>query len=174
MSQPLDTVRQLAYVTRDLDAAIKYWVDVLHVGPFFLLEHITLENQRYRGTPSNVELTIALGNSGGMQIELIQQHADTPSVYKEFLDASRVGLHHFGIMPLDYQATSAHYQASGHEAAFELTVGDAQVVYFDTVQAIGHFTELWQDSDIITRLALMVENAAKNWDGKDPVRTASF
>ena len=25
MSQPLDTVRQLAYVTRDLDAAVKYW-----------------------------------------------------------------------------------------------------------------------------------------------------
>ena len=85
-----------------------------------------------------------------------------------------MGLHHFGIMPLDYQATSAHYQALGHAAAFELTVGDARVVYFDTVQAIGHFTELWQDSDIITRLALMVENAAKNWDGKDPVRTASF
>ena len=42
MSQPLDTVRQLAYVTRDLDAAVKYWVDVLYVGPFFLLEHITL------------------------------------------------------------------------------------------------------------------------------------
>lgn len=174
MTQPLDAVRQLAYVTQDIDAALTYWTDVLHVGPFFLLEHITLGNQRYRGTPSNVELTIALGNSGGMQVELIQQNDDAPSVYKEFLDAGRVGLHHFGIMPLDYQATYARYRSFGHEAAFELTVGDAQVVYFDTVQAIGHFTELWQDSDIITRLALMVENASKDWDGKNPVRPANL
>ena len=174
MTQPLDAVRQLAYVTADLDSALSYWTDVLHVGPFFLLEHITLENQCYRGTPSNVELTIALGNSGGMQIELIQQHDDTSSVYKEFLDAGRVGLHHVGIMPADYQATYAHYQVLGHEAAFELTVGEAQVVYFDTVQAIGHFTELWQDSDIIAKLALMVENAANEWDGKNPVRPTNL
>ena len=36
MTQPLYTVRQLAYVTPDLDAALKYWVDVLHVGPFYV------------------------------------------------------------------------------------------------------------------------------------------
>jgi hypothetical protein len=174
MTQPLDTVRQLAYVTRDLDAAIKYWVDVLHVGPFFLIEHITLENQRYRGTPSNTDLSIALGNSGDVQIELMMQHNDEPSVYKEFLDAGRVGLHHFGIMPPDYRATYTQYKALGHEPAFELTVGEAHVVYFDTVQAIGHFTELWENSDTINQMFLTVENAAKNWDGKDPVRPANF
>ena len=32
MTQPLHTVRQLAYVVRDMDAALKYWVDVLKGG----------------------------------------------------------------------------------------------------------------------------------------------
>ena len=101
MTQPLYTVRQLAYVVRDMDAALKYWVDVLHVGPFFVFEHCPLLNQRYYGKPSNVDVTLALGNSGALQIELIYQHNDEPSVYKEFLDAGRVGVHHFGMMPQD-------------------------------------------------------------------------
>ena len=84
MTQPLYTVRQLAYVVKDMDAALKYWVDVLKVGPFYLFEHCPLRNQRYRGNPSNVDVTLALGNSGALQIELIVQHNDEPSVYKEF------------------------------------------------------------------------------------------
>ena len=60
MTQPLYTFRQLAYVTQDLDAALKYWVDVSHVGPLYVFEHIALDNQRYRGQPTDVDLTIAL------------------------------------------------------------------------------------------------------------------
>ena len=170
MTQPLYTVRQLAYLTQDLDAALKYWVDVLHVGPFYMFEHIALDNQRYRGQPTDVDLTIALGNSGAVQIELMVQHNDTPSVYKEFLDAGRVGVHHFGLMPPDYQAAYDQYKALGHEAAFELTLGDTHVTYFDTVQSIGHFTELWENTPALNEFFVLVENAAKGWDGKDPVR----
>ncbi len=170
MTQPLYTVRQVAYVVRDLDAALKYWVDVLNVGPFFLFAHCPLKNQRYRGKPSNVDVSLALGNSGDVQIELVFQHNNEPSVYKEFLDGGRVGVHHFGLMPPDYRATYERYKALGHEPAFECTVGGAELVYFDTVQAIGHFTELWDNCDTFKDLFMLVENAAKGWDGKDPVR----
>ncbi|MGD9600787.1 MAG: VOC family protein [Gammaproteobacteria bacterium] len=170
MSQPLHTVRQLAYVVRDLDAALKYWVDVLKVGPFFVFEHCPLLDQKYLGKPSNVDVTLALGNSGALQIELIYQHNDEPSVYKEFLDAGRVGVHHFGLMPEDYAATCAEYGRRGHVAAFECTVGGAPLTYFDTVSTIGHYTELWDNSSVFKDLFLMVENAAMGWDGKNPVR----
>ncbi len=60
MTQPLYTVRQVAYVVRDMDAALKYWVDVLNVGPFYLFEHCPLENQRYRGGESNADVTLIL------------------------------------------------------------------------------------------------------------------
>ena len=104
MSQPLYTVRQLAYVVRDLNVALKYWTEVLKVGPFFMFEHCPLDNQLYRGNPADVDVTLALGNSGALQIELIYQNNDAPSVYKEFLDAGREGVHHFGMMPTDYTA----------------------------------------------------------------------
>ncbi|MDP6182654.1 MAG: VOC family protein [Gammaproteobacteria bacterium] len=170
MSQPLYTVRQLAYVVKDLDAALKYWVDVLKVGPFFLFEHCPLENQRYRGEPSDVDVTLALGNSGALQIELIVQNNDAPSVYKEFVDAGREGVHHFGLMPTDYAATCAQYRALGHEAAFECEIGGAPLVYFDTVETTGHFIELWDNNDVYKNLFTLVEDAARDWDGKDPVR----
>ncbi len=170
MTQPLYTIRQVAYVVRDLDAALKYWTEALKVGPFFKFEHCPLENQRYRGGPSNADVTLALGNSGDVQIELIYCETDAPSVYKEFLDAGRTGVHHFGMMPVDYAATVAEYKARCHEAAFECTVGGAPLVYFDTVDTVGHFIELWDNNQVFKDLFSLVEDAAKGWDGKDPVR----
>ena len=137
MTQPLYTVRQLAYVVRDLDAALKYWTEVLKVGPFFRFDHCPLLE---------------------------------PSVYKEFLDAGRVGVHHFGMMPVDYKATCEEYKARGHAAAFECTVGGAELVYFDTVKTVGHYIELWDNHSVFKDLFMMVEDAAKGWDGKHPVR----
>ena len=64
MPQPLYTVRQLAYVVRDMDSALKYWTEVLKTGPFFLIEHCALEDQVYRGAPANADVSIALANSG--------------------------------------------------------------------------------------------------------------
>lgn len=171
MTQPLYTVRQLAYVVRDMDAALKYWVDTLKVGPFFLLDHVALENQKFFGKPANTDVSIALGNSGDLQIEIILQHDDEPSVYKEFLDAGRVGVHHFGLMPENYQEACAQYKALGHEAAFECTVAGAPIVYFDTVKTVGHYIELWDNNPVLKDMFMVVENAAKGWDGKDPVRS---
>ena len=51
-----------------------------------------MENQKYQGGPSNADVSIALGNSGDVQIELIHKN-DAPSVYKEFFDAGRTGIH---------------------------------------------------------------------------------
>ena len=170
MSQPLYTVRQLAYVVRDLDQALKYWTEVLKAGPFFMFEHCPLDNQRYRGEASDVDVTLALGNSGALQIELIYQHNQAPSVYKEFLDAGREGVHHFGMMPENYREVCAHYKSLGHEAAFECDIGGAELTYFDTVDTVGHFVELWDNVDVFKDLFTLVEDAAVDWDGKDPIR----
>ena len=58
MTQPLYTVRQVAYVVRDMEKALKYWTEYLKVGPFFMLEHAPLENQKYRGGASNADISM--------------------------------------------------------------------------------------------------------------------
>jgi hypothetical protein len=168
--QPLESVRQLGYVVSDLNAAVEYWVQVLNAGPFFLIKHCALRNQIYRGQPSNVDVDIALGNSGDVQIELIYQHNNTPSVYNETVASGHVGLHHIGLMPTDYESTCIHYTDLGYQTAFQATVSGAELVYFDTREAIGHYTELWERSDVFDDVARLVEEAAFDWDGKNPLR----
>ena len=168
--QPLETIRQLGYVVDDLNAAVDYWVHVLHAGPFFLIRHCALKDQIYRGEPSSVDVDIALGNSGGVQIELICQHGNEPSVYNETSQSGHVGLHHVGLMPKDYEGSRLQYTELGYESVFQATVNGAELVYFDTRRAIGHYTELWEQSDVFDDVARLVEEAAINWDGSEPLR----
>ena len=170
----LGTVRQVAYVVDDMPRALDYWLSVMKAGPFFLFEHAALERQLYRGAPSEIDVTLAVGNSGDVQIELIYCENDAPSVYKEFLDAGRRGVHHLGLMPDDYSGSCARYAALGFEAAFEGTIGGTDLVYFDTVEALGHFTELWDRSDTFIEFMEHVKRAAVDWDGSNPVRTGAL
>jgi hypothetical protein len=73
-------------------------------------------------------------------------------------------------MPVDYAATCAEYLAKGHRAAFQCTLEGAELTYFDTVASVGHYIELWDNNDVFKQLFLMVEDAAKGWDGRHPVR----
>ena len=171
---PLGSVSQVAYVVRDLEAALKYWVEVIHAGPFFLFEHAEMMNQRYRGEPSNIDVTLAVGNSGDTQIELIYCEDGAPSVYQEFLQAGRSGVHHLGLMPEDFHRTCEAYRALGFEAAFECSIAGTDLVYFDTVAALGHFTELWDTSETFLEFQRSVREAARGWDGKDPIRNAAL
>lgn len=174
MTQALGTIRQMAYVVKDMDTALDYWIDTLKAGPFFKMEHVNLENQKYYGEPTNADISVALGNSGDLQIELIVQHNDAKSVYRDFLEAGRVGVHHIALMPEDYTSTCEKYRSSGHKPAFELSLGGAPVVYFDALETIGHYIELWDNSDVFKEMFLIVEDAAKGWDGKDPIRAMAL
>ncbi len=170
----LGTVRQIAYVVADMQQALKYWLDVMQAGPFYLFEHANMDNQIYRGGESNADVSLAVGNSGDVQIELIYCENDAPSVYREFLDAKRSGVHHVGLMPENYAQTYARYVELGFEPAFECNIGGTDLVYFDTVQKLGHFTELWDNSEAFKNFLAMVKDAARNWDGDEPVRTGAL
>jgi hypothetical protein len=94
MSRIFGAIRQNGYVVRDIEAAMKHWSTVLGVGPWFYTAHAPIQNFSYRGMRSNVDVAIALANSGPLQLELIQQHNDAPSLYRNFLNAGQEGLQH--------------------------------------------------------------------------------
>ena len=74
MSRTFGAIRQIAFIVHDLDAALRYWTETLGVGPFFVLRRSTPGDYRYRGKPSPAPcLSVALGNSGDVQVEIIQQ-----------------------------------------------------------------------------------------------------
>ena len=103
MSRIFGAIRQNGYVVRDIRAAMDHWAGVMGVGPWFYIDRVSTEYFRYHGVDSPVEMSIALANSGDLQIELIQQRNDAPSMYKDFLDAGREGLQHVAYWSRDYQ-----------------------------------------------------------------------
>ena len=64
---------QAAYLVADAEAAARRWAREFGAGPFFLLQHIPLENVFHRGAPATLDHTAAFGQLGSIMIELIQQ-----------------------------------------------------------------------------------------------------
>ena len=93
MCRRFGPIRQVGYVVRDLRKAIDHWVQVADVGPWFLAENLAYEGFAYRGVPGQLKLSVALANSGSLQLELIQPLDQAPSMFREFLDAGQEGMH---------------------------------------------------------------------------------
>ena len=103
MSRIFGAVCQNGYVVRDIRAAMDHWVNVMGVGPWYYIDRVKTDYFRHRGQDSGMEMSVALANSGDLQIELIQQRNDAPSMYKEFLNSGREGLQHMSYWTRDYQ-----------------------------------------------------------------------
>jgi len=164
-------IRQIGYVVRDLDAAIASWC-ALGVGPWFTIRSMQQRGCRYRGALSEPTLSIAFSNSGPMQIELIQQHDDEPSIFREFLDAGHHGFHQLAWWVPDFDAMLARADAAGWSAVFSGDGGGAtRFVYFELDPTISTIIEVTELNDATRGLAELVERAAADWDGiTDPVR----
>ena len=161
---------QVAWVVSDLDAAMRTWTEVQGVGPFFTLRHFAASNIRYRGRPGTMDVSLAVAQSDGIQVELIQQHCDSPSPYREVYAPGQEGFHHLAHIVPDLDAAVAHYAARGIEVVISAEVGAIRYAYVDTRATLGQMTELVGDHPDVRGLFKVVADAAVGWDGRDPVR----
>ncbi|MCB1663028.1 MAG: VOC family protein [Pseudomonadales bacterium] len=171
MTQPERTVMQMAYVVENMEQALERWLQKIKVGPFFVLKSLAAENMRYRGEPTNLDIDVALGFSGNLCIELIQQNCDSPSVYRELLQRQGPGFHHWGLYSETFDEDVLRYQQQNHELAFsgKVSVG-ARFAYMDTVKDLGGMLELIEVTPVVSDLFHNMESAHWDWDGRDPVR----
>ena len=177
MSRLFGPIRQLGYVVHDLDRALRYWTQTMGVGPFFVQRHVTFEAYRYRGQPSiPPDLSLAIANSGDLQIELIAQHDERPSPYRDFLDAGREGAQHVSswLSREEYDAVRQTLHAGGTAIAHEGTIPvvGLRFVYYATDTVPGGL--MYEIADVqqpqIYPAMEMVAQAAREWDGRDPIR----
>ena len=171
MSRVFGAVRQNGYVVRDIEAAMDHWTRVLGVGPFFYFGSVPVEQPMYRGKPTAMDVSIALANSGPLQIELIQQRNDAPSLYRDFLDAGHEGLQHVAYWTTAMDADLARLAAAGYEVAQSGAIGaDGRSVYYATEQHPGTVVELSEISGRKGRFFEHIAETARTWDGTDPIR----
>jgi hypothetical protein len=172
MSRLFGAIRQNGYVVRDLHAAMHHWTTVLHVGPFFHLPHVAAEEFVYRGVPCAPDISIALAFSGELQIELIEQHDDAPSLYKDFLAAGREGLQHVSAWTPDYEGALARLRAAGQRVAQHgMLLGGLRFAYFDTELHPGTVFEISNaTAEPFNTMLEAMREAARTWDGREPIR----
>ena len=172
MSRHFGAIRQLGYVVHDIEAAMDYWSKTLGVGPWFYNPKVPIKNYRYNGEAHEPHNSVALANSGYVQVELIQTRNDVPSMYRDFLQAGRTGLQHVAYWTSDYDADLARLTAEGFKTVMSGEVGEkGRFVYFDTEYHPGTVIELSDVAGPKGRMFDLIRAESETWDGKtDPVR----
>jgi Glyoxalase/Bleomycin resistance protein/Dioxygenase superfamily len=180
MSRIFGEIRQIAFVVPSINESMQYWSETLGIGPWFIKRAITLADFRYyaRVAPSPT-ISIALANSGALQVELIEQHDDKPSIYRDFLVSGRSGLQHVSawVTCAEFERIGADLLRRGFQLAQEGTIASTgtRLAYFATDRGPG--TIVYEVSDLLDpkhygRAQRIVE-AARTWDGNDSVREVS-
>lgn len=175
MSRLFGEVRQNGYVVDDLDEAVRHWTGVLGIGPFFRIDTVPLDYFRYRGEPTDVRIAIALGFSGGVQFELIQQLNDAPSPYRDFVVEYGYGLHHVSSWSESYDRDRETIGAAGISVIAEGKITDGpRFTYFDTATAIsGTMMEMADFTPALSERSARMRKVCAEWDGSDPMRPNS-
>jgi hypothetical protein len=169
---PSPNYMQIAWVVPDLHKAIDHWARQAGVGPFFYFEDVVYENAIYRGKPWRpVKFHAAIAQAADMQIELIEQLEDGPSMFRELVAPGESRIHHMSTYTHEFDADLAHYRASGAEVVFSGLMKGAPVCWLDTVATLGFMTELITANPIAEQVFAAFRSAAEGWDGSDPIRT---
>jgi hypothetical protein len=160
---------QVGFLVDDVVAAAGRWAAAHGVGPFHVLpvvDQVTV----YRGESSTVSLQVGVAQAGPVQIELIQQHCDRPSIYREWSQGRRCAFHQFATVTADYDKKKAHYESLGYEIVAESLGGRFRVAYVDTVADFGFYVEVVEHTDSFLRQLTQISATCADWDGTDPVR----
>lgn len=161
---------QIAYAVPDAEAAAWHW-SRRGVGPFILRRHIPVTGVTYRGRPATFDHTSAYGQWGPLMVELVQDHTAGPSAIADLVPPGTSRLHHLAFVVDDLAGALDELERSGMPLAMRATSGGGITFHFvDTVSQLGHMIELYEPSPHLDRFYAMVAEAARGWDGTDPVR----
>lgn len=161
---------QIAYHVPDPAAAARELAASRGWGPFFLFEHIPLASCLHRGTPAPFDHSSAYGQAGDLMIELITQHNDGPSALRDAFAPHERGVHHVACFVDDVAEAIAAQTRAGLAIALDaVTSNGTRFAMVDTRAALGHMLELYERAKVAPFYA-MVRDAARGWDGRDPLR----
>ncbi len=173
MSRLFGPARQNGIVVRDLDSALAYWTETLGVGPFFRFDDLQNIDFLQRETPlPSPQMSIALGNWGDLQIELICPHGEGRSTWHNFLAERGGGLHHTSVWTADFDATMDAALGQGLELeARGQVLGGARYVYFQAGALDRPLLEVAEVTEPVRQTFEFIRASAAGWNGADPIRT---
>lgn len=134
---------QVAYVVRDLEAAMKRHWEVFGIGPWdiYQFEAGKVQDYVYRGKPATHTCLIAVTWSGDTQLELMQPLTGY-SIYDEHLEKHGEGLHHIKLFYADCKKAVADFARKGYPVIQSGRIDDDEHYYLDTEKDFGYVIEL--------------------------------
>jgi Glyoxalase/Bleomycin resistance protein/Dioxygenase superfamily len=173
MSRFFGEFRQVGLVVRDIEQAMKHWVEVCGIGPWFFVDKMPFTEFIYRGErQDDIHVSIALANSGGVQLELIQQKCRTPSMYRDFLNAGHEGMQHWSSWPVNYDQILDRALSSGYGIGQQGNGSRGRFVYLWNGGHPGTIIEMAHLTEARERVFDGIRAAAIDWDGSEPIREA--
>lgn len=136
---------QIGIVVRDLDAAMRTYVDDHGIGPWELVEFNAGEGEALHehGRPVKRSWRLATAMVGSVQWELIEP-LDEESDYARFLAEKGGGVHHIAVAPTNFDQSVADVAAKGQETVLSGTFGPGiRVAYLPTEQDLGVIIEIF-------------------------------
>ncbi len=139
---------QVAFVVEELESAKERFGKMYGITSWNTWHNLAdgQSNKVYRGTPGDYQFSCAYAYVGDLQVELCQ-HDGGRSVYKDWLDTRGPSLHHLAFRldeRAEYEAACAAFIAQGAPLAMGGEIEGAGVwAYFDTVDQLGCYTELY-------------------------------
>ena len=172
MSRLFGPATQNGVVVKELDIALAYWTQSVGAGPFFRRDH--LRNEYYlmhgKALPSP-DISIAVGNWGDLQIELICPHGDDDSTWHRFLRSSGGGLHHISVWSKTYDDHVQHAMGLGLlEDSRGKVLGGPRYGYFGVGAPGQPLLEIADCTPELEAHFARVKAASMGWDGTNPVR----
>jgi uncharacterized protein YndB with AHSA1/START domain len=139
---------QIGIVVRDLDTAVRKYVDDYGIGPWEFYQFkpsdakVWLEN----GQPAKPSTRIATAMVGRVQWELIQP-LDDKSIFAQFLAATGGGVHHLAVAATNFDETLAAEAKRGNDLVLNCELDGAfsgiKVAYLGTQRDLGVTLEVF-------------------------------
>ena len=134
----LPPIDQVGYVVRDLDETTQRYANLF--GPFRFMDS-PLTGVLYRGKPADVNLRLAFGSCGNLEMEFIAVLSGA-SPHAEFLAAGREAIHHIRYRVPDCDATIAALRDEGFAPIWYHDIGFAKFAYLEHASRDGVLIEL--------------------------------
>src|SRR5262249_18117388 len=100
---------QVGFIVDDIAASASDWTEVFGVGPFFVREPLETA-WVFGGKAGLVPLQVATSWAGPVQIELVKQCCDRPSLFRDDYWGRSSGFHQFCTVTPDYDGKKQHYE----------------------------------------------------------------
>ncbi|WP_406603502.1 VOC family protein [Nocardia aurantia] len=160
---------QLGHVVDDVVVAAERWVAAFGVGPFHVLPAVG-QRARYGEGEQVIRLQVAVAQAGPVQIELIQQHCETPSIFWEWSRGGTFAFHQIATVTSDYDGKVAGLRKLGYSVVAESLAGSFRVAYVDTAAEFGFYAEIVESTPRFLEQVRATSETCAGWDGSDPVR----